>query len=86
MCLQQRIAFETAAKRVGKRFTVLIEGKLPGENVYLSRTYMDAPNIDGYLFVESEEHYESGEFVKVKVTGAKGYDLTGINTEKKKLV
>lgn len=86
MRLQQRIAFETAAKRVGKRFTVLIEGKLPGENVYLSRTYMDAPNIDGYLFVESEEHYESGEFVKVKVTGAKGYDLTGINTEKKKLV
>ena len=86
MRLQQRIAFETAAKRVGKRFTVLIEGKLPGENVYLSRTYMDAPNIDGYLFVESEEHYESGEFVKVKVTGAKGYDLTGINTDKKKLV
>ena len=86
MRLQQRIAFETAAKRVGKRFTVLIEGKLPGENVYLSRTYMDAPNIDGYLFVESEEHYESGEFVKVKVTGAKGYDLMGVNTEKKKLV
>lgn len=86
MCLQQQIAFETAQKRVGKRFTVLIEGKLPGENVYLSRTYMDAPNIDGYLFVESEEHYESGEFVKVKVTGAKGYDLTGKNTEKKKLV
>jgi ribosomal protein S12 methylthiotransferase len=86
MRLQQQIAFETAQKRVGKRFTVLIEGKLPGENVYLSRTYMDAPNIDGYLFVESEEHYESGEFVKVKVTGAKGYDLTGKNTEKKKLV
>lgn len=86
MKLQQKIAFENAEKRVGKRYMAMIEGKLPQEGVYLSRTYMDAPNIDGYLFVESMEHYESGEFVKVKVTGAKGYDLTGVNTEKKKLV
>ena len=86
MKLQQKIAFENSEKRVGKRYMAMIEGKLPQEGVYLSRTYMDAPNIDGYLFVESMEHYESGEFVKVKVTGAKGYDLTGVNTEKKKLV
>ncbi|MGN1084546.1 MAG: 30S ribosomal protein S12 methylthiotransferase RimO [Lachnospiraceae bacterium] len=85
MQLQQRIAFENAEKRVGKRYLALIEGKLPQEQAYLARTYMDAPNIDGYLFVESEEHYESGEFVKVRVTGAKGYDLVGVNTEKKKL-
>ncbi|MBQ9767427.1 MAG: 30S ribosomal protein S12 methylthiotransferase RimO [Lachnospiraceae bacterium] len=86
MKLQQGIAFENAEKRIGKRYTALIEGKLPQDHVYLARTYMDAPNIDGYLFVESEEHYESGEFVKVKVTGAKGYDLMGVNTEKKKLL
>ncbi|MCH5273264.1 MAG: 30S ribosomal protein S12 methylthiotransferase RimO [Lachnospiraceae bacterium] len=86
MQLQQKIAFENAQKRIGKRYTALIEGKLPQENVYLARTYMDAPNIDGYLFVESEERYESGEFVKVKVTGAKGYDLMGVNTEKKKII
>lgn len=85
MKLQQQIAFAAAKKRVGKCYIAMIEGKLPQEGVYLARTYMDAPNIDGYLFVESEEPYESGEFVKVKVTGAKGYDLTGVNTEKKKL-
>jgi len=86
MKLQQQIAFENAEKRIGKRYIAMIEGKMPQDNVYLARTYMDAPNIDGYLFVESEEHYESGEFVKVKVTGAKGYDLVGVNTEKKKII
>lgn len=86
MKLQQKIAFENAERRIGKRYVALIEGKMPQEHVYLARTYMDAPNIDGYLFVESEEHYESGEFVKVKVTGAKGYDLMGVNTEKKKII
>lgn len=84
MKLQQQIAFENAEARIGKRYQALIEGKMPQDNVYLARTYMDAPNIDGYLFIESEEHYESGEFVKVKVTGAKGYDLVGVNTEKKR--
>lgn len=86
MKCQQEIAFAQTAKRIGKKQTVLIEGKLPGENVYLARTYMDAPNIDGYLFVESDEHYESGEFVKVKITGAKGYDLIGKSTEKKLII
>ena len=86
MKLQQKIAFENAENRIGKRYLALIEGKMPQDNVYLARTYMDAPNIDGYLFVESDEHYESGEFVKVKVTGAKGYDLVGVNTEKKKII
>ena len=83
MELQQEIAFENARKCIGKRYMALIEGKLQQENVYLARTYMDAPNIDGELFVESEEHYESGEFVRVRVTGARGYDLVGVNTEKK---
>lgn len=86
MRLQQQIAFEAAEKKIGKRMVALIEGKMPEENVYLARTYMDAPNIDGYLFVESEEHYESGEFVPVKITGAKGYDLTGVNTKKKEIM
>lgn len=86
MRLQQQIAFEAAQKKIGKKMTALIEGKMPEENVYLARTYMDAPNIDGYLFVESEEHYESGEFVPVKITGAKGYDLTGVNTKKKEII
>ena len=85
MELQQEIAFEHARQKIGKRYVAMIEGKMPGDGVYLARTYMDAPNIDGYLFVESDEQYESGEFVKVRITGAKGYDLMGVNIEKKKL-
>ena len=83
MKLQQSIAFEAAQKKIGRKMTVLVEGRMPEDNVYLTRTYMDAPNVDGYLFLESGEHYESGEFVEVRVTGAKGYDLTGVNTKKK---
>lgn len=83
MKLQQSIAFEAAQKKIGRKMTVLVEGRMPEDNVYLTRTYMDAPNVDGYLFLESVEHYESGEFVEVRVTGAKGYDLTGVNTKKK---
>ncbi|MDD6036297.1 MAG: 30S ribosomal protein S12 methylthiotransferase RimO [Lachnospiraceae bacterium] len=85
MELQQEIAFKHARQKIGKRYVAMIEGKMPGDGVYLARTYMDAPNIDGYLFVESDEQYESGEFVKVRITGAKGYDLMGVNIEKKKL-
>ena len=77
MLAQQEIAFEKAEKMVGKRLTVMIEGRLPEENVYIARTYMDAPNIDGYLFLKAKNMYQSGEFVKARITGAKGYDLLG---------
>ena len=77
MLAQQEIAFEKAEKMVGKRLMVMIEGRLPEENVYIARTYMDAPNIDGYLFLKAKNMYQSGEFVKARITGAKGYDLLG---------
>ena len=77
MLAQQEIAFEMAEKMVGKRLMVMIEGRLPEENVYIARTYMDAPNIDGYLFLKAKNMYQSGEFVKARITGAKGYDLLG---------
>ena len=77
MLTQQEIAFEKAEKMVGKRLTVMIEGRLPEDNVYIARTYMDAPNIDGYLFLKAKNMYQSGEFVKARITGAKGYDLLG---------
>lgn len=76
MTLQQEIAFEHAEKMVGRTLRVIIEGRLPEDNVYIGRTYMDAPNIDGYIFVNAEHEFMSGDFVTVKVTGANDYDLT----------
>jgi ribosomal protein S12 methylthiotransferase len=55
----------------------IIEGKVADENAYIGRTYMDAPNIDGYIFVNTEQPLMTGDIVKVKVTGAAEYDLIG---------
>lgn len=81
---QQEIAFEHAKSMIGKELEVMIEGKLPeegdepGEYVYIGRTYMDAPNIDGYIFVNVNDiEIMSGTFAKVKVVDANGYDLIG---------
>ena len=77
MELQQEIAFEKAESLKEKVFTVMIEGYVSDENVYVGRTYMDAPGIDGLVFVQSGESFVSGDFVKVQVTGACEYDLIG---------
>ena len=87
MALQQKIAFEKAEEKIGDRLKVLIEGKLPEEaieeygmeagNVYIGRTYMDAPNVDGYIFVPTRAEIMSGEIIEAVVTDAKGYDLIG---------
>lgn len=78
MKLQQSIAFEHNEQLIGKIFDVMIEGRLAEEeNVYIGRTYMDAPSVDGYIFVQSEDELISGDFIKAEVTGAKGYDLIG---------
>ena len=77
MELQQEIAFDRAQDMIGRTFVVLIEGKLADENAYMGRTYMDAPNVDGYVFVNTDEELVSGDFVRVKITGALEYDLIG---------
>ena len=77
MELQQEIAFDLAEDMVGEEVLVMIEGKVADENVYVGRTYKDAPNVDGLIFVESDEELVSGVFAKVKVTGAMDYDLIG---------
>lgn len=77
MELQQKIAFDKAQKVIGSKLKVLIEGKLPEDNVYIGRTYKDAPNVDGYIFVESRRELMSGDMVEVYVTEAKEYDLIG---------
>ena len=77
MELQQDIAFGHCEDMVGRILTVLIEGKVVDEPVYVGRTYMDAPGVDGLIFVNAEMELMSGDFVRVKVTGAAEYDLIG---------
>ena len=77
MELQQQISAEKAASMVGKEISVLIEGYLYEEDIYVGRTYMDAPKVDGNVFVRSEEEMISGDIVPVRITGASEYDLMG---------
>ena len=77
MELQQEIAFENADKMIGRTLEVMVEGKVADEDVYIARTYKDAPNVDGFLFFESEYSLMSGDYCKVRVTGTNEYDLLG---------
>jgi ribosomal protein S12 methylthiotransferase len=77
MLLQQEIAFAKAKEMEGRELCVMIEGKATDQDVYVARTYRDAPDVDGYLFLQSDESYMTGDFVEVEVTGANAYDLTG---------
>ena len=77
MELQQDIAFDNAYDAVGEELLVMIEGKVADENAYVGRTYKDAPNVDGLIFVNTDEELMSGDFANVKVTAALEYDLIG---------
>jgi ribosomal protein S12 methylthiotransferase len=77
MELQQEIAFEKAEEMVGRVLTVMIEGKVADDDVYVARTYRDAPNVDGYLFLNTSATLMTGDLVKVMVTDSNEYDLVG---------
>lgn len=77
MAAQKEISEAVAREQIGRKLDVIIDGKLPGEKVYCGRTYMDAPDIDGYIFVEHDASFMSGDFMTVNVTGAYEYDLIG---------
>lgn len=77
MELQQEIVFDKSEDMIGRELIVMVEGKLADENAYIGRTYRDAPDIDGYIFIHTGEALMSGDFAKVKVTGAVEYDLIG---------
>ncbi len=77
MELQQEIAFDNAERMIGQEVLVMIEGKVADENAYVGRTYRDAPNVDGLIFINTDEELLSGDFARVKVTGAVDYDLIG---------
>lgn len=77
MELQQDIAFDLAEEMIGRVLYAMVEGKVADEDVYVARTYKDAPNVDGYLFITARENLMTGDFVKVRVTGSNEYDLIG---------
>ena len=77
MELQQEIAFDKADAMIGKHLYVMVEGKVADENAYVGRTYKDAPNVDGFIFIQTDEELMTGDFVPVKVTGSYEYDLIG---------
>ncbi|MTK08546.1 MAG: 30S ribosomal protein S12 methylthiotransferase RimO [Hungatella sp.] len=77
MELQQEISLDLSQSMVGKTLEVMIEGKVADENAYVARTYMDGPGVDGMIFVQTGEELMSGNFAKIRVTGAMEYDLIG---------
>jgi len=77
MALQQEISADKAASRIDDEMFVLIEGYLYEDDIYIGRTYMDAPKVDGNVFVRAEEELISGDIVPVRITGANEYDLMG---------
>lgn len=77
MALQQEIAFDAAAGMEGRIVDAMIEGKVADEEVYVARTYKDAPDVDGFLFVHTDRELMTGDFVRVKITGSNEYDLMG---------
>lgn len=77
MELQQEIAYEKADAMVGEKLMIMIEGKVADENAYVGRSYKDAPNVDGYVFVNTDRNLMTGDFVPVIITGSYEYDLIG---------
>lgn len=77
MKAQQEIAFKQAQSLIGDTIEVVVEGFLPDENVYIARSYRDAPEVDGQVFVKSSAELLTGDFVTVRLTGAHGYDMIG---------
>jgi ribosomal protein S12 methylthiotransferase len=77
MVLQQGISEEKNQAMIGKELDIMIEGYVRKDDVYIGRSYKDAPDVDSYVFVESEEELLSGDYIKIKVVSANEYDLIG---------
>ena len=77
MELQEEVIFDKNEEMKGRELYVFIEGQVEDDNAYVGRTYRDAPDIDGYIFINTDETLMTGDIVKVKVTGAYEYDLIG---------
>ena len=77
MELQQKISKKINASLIGKEIISLIE-VLTSDGKIIGRTYKDAPEIDGLVFIETKKTVSPGDVVQVKITGASEYDLYGV--------
>lgn len=78
MLMQQEIAFAKAKERIGLSLPVIVEGRIPEDDVYVCRSYLDAPDVDGLVFVNCEREFCSGDMIRVKITDSNEYDLIGV--------
>jgi len=78
MLMQQEIAFAKAKERIGLSLPVIVEGRIPEDDVYVCRSYLDAPDVDGLVFVNCEREFCSGDMIQVKITDSNEYDLIGV--------
>lgn len=81
MLLQQKLVIGKNRGLVGSTMRVIIDGKLPEEGVYVARSYMDAPGIDGCIFVKSERDIISGSMTDVRIEAISDYDLIATEVE-----
>ena len=77
MQLQQQVSIDKSSECIDKVIDVMVEGKIADDDAYVGRSYKDAPNVDGYVFINTNANLMSGDIVKVKITGAMEYDLIG---------
>ena len=77
MELEEEVIFDKNESMKGKELYAFIEGKVSDENAFVGRTYRDAPGVDGYIFINTDEELMTGDIVKVRITGAYEYDLVG---------
>jgi ribosomal protein S12 methylthiotransferase len=82
MAVQQENAFAWNEAQVGKRFDVLLDAPVPGEkNAWLGRSYADAPDVDGVVFVTGKK-LKAGKIVPVEIVATNAYDLVGVAVDK----
>lgn len=77
MRLQKKISAGKNREFLNKTFEIMVDGKISDENIYIGRSFRDAPDIDGLTFFESFRELLSGDIVNVKITKTGDYDLTG---------
>ena len=78
MLIQQDIAFEKAEDRIGETMEAIVVGRIPEDDVIVARTYLDAPDVDGFVFVDTDRDFLSGDMIKVRITDCNEYDLIGV--------
>ena len=75
MSLQQEISNENLKKQIGRKIEILIEEKSFDGKTYVGRTYMDVPEIDGIVYLNSDKELKTGEFTTGEIIDVSNYDL-----------